>query len=61
MGGPSGKGLAGSTKGILCILGAGSIFSFTDAIAKSMMDEYPVGEVILFRACLLYTSDAADE
>ena len=53
MGGPSGKGLAGSTKGILCILGAGSIFSFTDAVAKSMMDEYPVGEVILFRASVV--------
>lgn len=53
MAGPSGKGLAGSTKGILCILGAGSIFSFTDAIAKSMMDEYPVGEVILFRASVV--------
>ena len=53
MAGPSGKGLAGSTKGILCILGAGSIFSFTDAVAKSMMDEYPVGEVILFRASVV--------
>ena len=48
-GGPA-KGLAGSTKGILCILGAGAIFSFTDAVSKVMMDDYPVGEVMFFRA-----------
>jgi len=46
---PSG-GLAASTRGILCILGAGAIFSFTDAVSKVMMDDYPVGEVIFFRA-----------
>jgi drug/metabolite transporter (DMT)-like permease len=40
---------APNTKGILCILGAGAIFSFTDAISKVMMDDYPVGEVIFFR------------
>lgn len=42
--------LAGSTKGILCILGSGAIFSFTDAVSKVMMDDYPVGEVIFFRS-----------
>lgn len=42
--------MASSTKGILCILGAGAIFSFTDAVSKVMMDDYPVGEVIFFRA-----------
>ena len=40
---------APNTKGILCILGAGAIFSFTDAVSKVMMDDYPVGEVIFFR------------
>ena len=39
---------APNTKGILCILGAGPIFSFTDAVSKMMMDDYPVGEVIFF-------------
>ncbi len=55
-----GEGLAGSTKGIFCILGAGAIFSFTDAIAKVMMDDYPVGEVMFFRSLfvLLFTIGA---
>lgn len=50
MAGGRGQGLAGSTKGILCILGAGAIFSFTDAVSKVMMEDYPVGEVMFFRA-----------
>ena len=52
-----GGSLASSTKGILCILGGGAIFSFTDAVSKVMMDDYPVGEVIFFRAIfvLLFT------
>lgn len=41
--------LPGATKGILCMLGAGAIFSFTDAVSKVMLDEYPIGEVIFFR------------
>ena len=44
------RSLAASTKGILCILGSGAIFSFTDAVSKVMMDDYPVGEVIFFRS-----------
>jgi len=41
---------APNTKGILCVFGAGAIFSFTDAVSKMMMDDYPVGEVIFFRS-----------
>ncbi len=60
MAGRKGQGLAGSTKGILCILGSGAIFSFTDAVSKVMMDDYPVGEVIFFRSLfvLLFTIGA---
>lgn len=32
------------------MLGAGAIFSFTDAVSKVMMADYPVGEVIFFRS-----------
>ncbi|MGY9056816.1 MAG: DMT family transporter [Alphaproteobacteria bacterium] len=55
-----GGGMAGQTKGILCILGGGAIFSFTDAVSKVMMDDYPVGEVIFFRSffVLLFTIGA---
>lgn len=45
-----GAGLAASTKGVLCMLGAGAIFSFTDAVSKVLLDDYPVGEVMGFRA-----------
>lgn len=57
MAGFNAANLAGSTKGILCILGSGAIFSFTDAVSKVMMDDYPVGEVIFFRSAfvLLFT------
>jgi drug/metabolite transporter (DMT)-like permease len=48
-----------NTKGIFCILGAGAIFSFTDAISKVMMDDYPVGEVIFFRAFFVLLVTAA--
>lgn len=43
-------GLAASTKGVLCMLGAGAIFSFTDAVSKVMLADYPVGQVMGFRA-----------
>jgi len=50
MAAPRPLSLAPSTIGILCILGSGAIFSFTDAVSKVMMDDYPVGEVIFFRS-----------
>jgi drug/metabolite transporter (DMT)-like permease len=53
------RGLAGTTKGVLCMLGAGAIFSFTDAISKVMLDEYPVGEVIFFRGFFVLIVTAA--
>jgi len=51
--------LASSTKGILCMLGAGAIFSFTDAVSKVMMGTYPPGEVIFFRALFVLLVTAA--
>lgn len=57
--GRSGGAMASSTKGILCILGAGAIFSLTDAVSKVMMDDYPVGEVIFFRSFFVLVVTAA--
>lgn len=48
-----GGGIAGATKGILCILGAGAIFSFTDAVAKVLLADYPAGQVIFLRGAFV--------
>ncbi len=53
------RALTGSAKGVLCMLGAGAIFSFTDAVSKTMLDDYPVGEVMFFRAVFVLLVTAA--
>ncbi|MGY9054300.1 MAG: DMT family transporter [Alphaproteobacteria bacterium] len=46
------------TKGILCILAAGCVFSFTDTLSKLQLDTYPTGEVMFARSSFMFVTVA---
>ena len=46
--------MAGQIKGILCLMVASAILTFTDGLSKYLTGSYPPGEIMFFRAMFVF-------
>ncbi|MFT6579957.1 MAG: drug/metabolite transporter (DMT)-like permease [Alphaproteobacteria bacterium] len=46
--------MAGQFKGIICLIIAGAILAFTDALSKHLTADFPPGEIMFFRAVFVF-------